>query len=379
MSYTVVGGGIAGTILAMLLARQKAVTVIDRLAEERIRSSGAGFVLWPNGVKIIRSLFPNWSLDRIGTDLTGVKTYKRTGDLVSTKDLQSTFEQNGCYPMVVNRAALMDQLYTYIQQSQIPVSYVFGREVNHQSLLAESNDSTIFLCTGINAGIGESRVKPFYANVYNFVGVSPTFLPHSSIGHEYLGDQIRAGYMPLPDGKLYFRYSFFQSYQTRFLDPRNILKEKYIEFPACVRRHIESLENERIYVRPEMSVGVLSPSLKVDCRFPVLGDALCPMTSGSGQGVSQALEDSYLFYLLLAEQGLTSMMLGNYYDERLVRREMIREASLKVTQMMSLSEDEFIDTWSKQALRDNSSRNNSILTLPTKIEEAIRCNTISFS
>lgn len=63
MMHTVIGGGIAGTILAMLLARQKDVTVIDRLSEETIRSSGAGFVLWPNGVKIFRSLFPTWNLD----------------------------------------------------------------------------------------------------------------------------------------------------------------------------------------------------------------------------------------------------------------------------------------------------------------------------
>lgn len=77
MTHTVIGGGISGTILAMLLSRQKDVTVIDRLAEKTIRSSGAGFVLWPNGVKIFRSLFPNWNLYEIGTDLTAVKTYKK--------------------------------------------------------------------------------------------------------------------------------------------------------------------------------------------------------------------------------------------------------------------------------------------------------------
>lgn len=380
MMHTVIGGGIAGTILAMLLARQKDVTVIDRLSEETIRSSGAGFVLWPNGVKIFRSLFPTWNLDEIGTDLTGVKTYKKNGDLFTSKDLQSTFEQSGCYPIVINRAALMDKLYNYIQKKKMPVSYVFGRHVNYQSLLADSNGSSVFLCSGINSGVQGYGVTASYAKVYNFVGVSPTFLPHITIGHEYLGDQVRAGYMPLLGDRLYFRYSFFQPYKTHFSDPQKKLLTKFSRFPTCVREHIESLNNKEISVRPEMSAKALPPlsNIDVDACLPILGDALCPMTSGSGQGVSQALEDAYIAYLLLNEKGLTPTMLRDYYAERLPRREMIREASLKVTQMMSLPEEEFIDTWGKQALRKNSYPNNPILTLPTKITEAIKCGTISF-
>lgn len=295
--------------------------------------------------------------------------------------MQSTFEQSGCYPIVINRAALMDKLYNYIQKKKMPVSYVFDREVNYQSLLADSNGSFVFLCSGINSGVQGYGVTASYANVYNFVGVSsPTFLPHLTVGQEYLGDQVRTGYMPLPGDSLYFRYSFFQPYQTHFSDPKKKLLTKFSRFPACVREHIESLNNKEISVRPEMSAGALPPlsNIDVDAWLPILGDALCPMTSGSGQGVSQALEDSYIMYLLLNEKGFTPTMLRNYYAERLPRREMIREASLKVTQIMSLPEEDFIDTWAKQALRKNSYPNNPILTLPTRIREAITCGTISF-
>ncbi|ODS22847.1 hypothetical protein AB835_11865 [Candidatus Endobugula sertula] len=379
MTYTVIGGGIAGTAIAMLIARHKPVTVIDRLTEKMIRSSGAGFVLWPNGVKIIRSLFPEWKEGDIGTALTAVDTYKRTGELLSTKDLQATLEQSGYYPMVVNRAVLMGKLYDYIEQSHLPVNYVFSKDMDYQALLNQESDASVFLCSGINTEEQRYVEMPFYAGVYNFIGVSETFLPHASIGQEYLGDQVRAGYMPLPNNQLYFRYSLFLPSKTRFIDPKKILQEKFSTFPACVREHIDSLYNQNISVRPEMSVAAVPLMSCINRNYPVLGDALCPMTSGSGQGVSQALEDACLFYLLWNEYGLTPMMLRNYYNERLERREVIREAYLKVTQMMSLSEEDFINTWAEQALCKSSTLNNPILILPAKISEAIKCGTISFS
>jgi 2-polyprenyl-6-methoxyphenol hydroxylase-like FAD-dependent oxidoreductase len=365
--FKIIGAGVAGITAAARLSELGKVNIIERRSKHCIFNSGAGFILWPNGTKIIHASFPSIDVKLFSVHLKSIESYSKDNKLLNIKDLSPIFNKFGAYPLSVDRASFISQLYSYTLKTSENIEFFFDNQVEHR-LIANNLKTPTLVCSGIKSKIFNSlkiNYHPLYAGVYNFIGVSPNFFQNNNIGKEYLGNGSRVGFMPLPNNKIYYRYSVCLPKLRFFSDPKEYLKYTFSFFPDFILEHIDNLEKDKILVRPEMTSNNIPNTENI--RLAILGDALCPMTSGTGQGVSQALEDSFLIYHLIKNKGFSQKVLDCYYSERLPRRKMIREESLRVTEMMSLNETEYNKIWANEAVKENGNKMKKILSIPNNI------------
>ncbi len=338
LKVVIVGAGIGGLSAHLAFARAGfEVAHYERRSE--LGPAGAGIVVWPDGVKVLRALGLGERLAAIGNRPDVLQVRGPDGRPLSVLPLKEIWDRSGAPGYVVSRTDLQDLLLdavgpgrvetgarcTGLEQSDTEVTVRFDGGLEARGDIAIGAD-------GIHSavrGVSVSGVEPSYAGIASWVGVVPNegLQPVNAVV-EYLGEGKRCGLLPLSNDRVYF--NFAAAWDTGRPRPARgwtgFLERLFAGWPLQVPAVLRRLEGrEPIYLEicdlPHLdrwSAG----------RVTLLGDAAHATTPTVGQGACQALEDvAVLVRCLESEPADVVGALRSYELERKQRAEEIVEFS----------------------------------------------------
>jgi FAD-dependent urate hydroxylase len=334
LKVVIVGAGIGGLSAHLAFARAGfEVAHYERRPE--IGPAGAGIVVWPDGVKVLRALGLGKRFAAIGNRPDVLEVPGPDDRPLSELPLGEICEGSGAPGYVVSRTDLQDILLdavgperlrtggrcTGLEQSDTEVIVRFDGGLEARGDIAIGAD-------GIHSavrGVAASGTEPSYAGIASWVGIVPNDgLQPVNVVVEYLGEGKRCGLLPLSNNRVYF--NFAAAWDRGQPRPARgwigFLERLFAGWPPQVPAVLRRLEGrEPIYLEvcdlPHLdrwSAG----------RVTLLGDAAHATTPTVGQGACQALEDvAVLVRCLQSEPPDVAGALRRYESERKRRAEEI--------------------------------------------------------
>ncbi len=352
----VVGAGIAGLTSAIGLIAE-GIDVI--LLEKRARSASAGtaVVLWPNGVKILQSLGMSDGLAAIGSPLLNVEVKSIEGASLGVTDVMA-FSNDAKAPVyVVDRNQLKELLLSKLPGSSIHFSFsieqVHSTPNNIKVISSVGDDLSAEIligADGINSVIRSqyfNKTPPRRLGVYDWMGITAAIpgISRQGTGLEFLGRGIRAGFMPLRDRHVYFRFTCaLNSPPPKTESYVSFLKQIFSDGDKVIQWYLQQIQDSDITFVEESDIDPLSDW--VNGRVCLVGDAAHAMTPALGQGANQSLEDAYvLSKTLAAPDASASELLRNYCFFRNERANDILIRSREKTKLFTRSRSALLDEW----------------------------------
>jgi FAD-dependent urate hydroxylase len=332
MKVVIVGAGIGGLSAHLAFARAGfEVAHYERRSE--LGPAGAGIVVWPDGVKVLRTLGLGERLAAIGNRPDVLEVRGPDDRLLSALPLKEIWDRSGAPGYVVSRTDLQDLMLdalgparphlgarcTGLHQSDTDVTVRFDGGLEASGDLAVGADGIHSAVRGVVA----SGTEPSYAGIASWVGIVPNDGLHPvNVVVEYLGEGKRCGLLPLSNDRVYFNFAAaWDRGQPRPASGwAGLLERLFAGWPPQVPAVLRRLEGrEPIYLEicdlPHLdrwSAG----------RVALLGDAAHATTPTVGQGACQALEDvAVLVRCLEGEPADVVGALGRYESERKRRAE----------------------------------------------------------
>jgi FAD-dependent urate hydroxylase len=334
LKVVIVGAGIGGLAAHLAFARAGfEVAHYERRSE--LGPAGAGIVVWPDGVKVLRALGLGERLAAIGNRPDLLEVRGPDDRLLSALPLKEIWERSGAPGYVVSRTDLQNLMLdavgpvrlhlgarcTGFHQSDTSVTVHFDGGLEASGDLAVGAD-------GIHSAVRSvvaSGTEPSYAGIASWVGIVPNDGLHPvNVVVEYLGEGKRCGLLPLSSNRVYFNFAaaWDRGQPRPATGWTGFLERLFAGWPPQVPAVLRRLEGrEPIYLEisdlPHLdrwSAG----------RVTLLGDAAHATTPTVGQGACQALEDvAVLVRCLESEPADVVGALGHYESERKRRAEEI--------------------------------------------------------
>jgi FAD-dependent urate hydroxylase len=334
LKVVIVGAGIGGLSAHLAFARAGfEVAHYERRSE--LGPAGAGIVIWPDGVKVLRALGLGERLAAIGNRPDALEVRGPDGRPLSELPLGEIWERSGAPGYVVSRTDLQDLLLDAVGPERLRMgARCTGLEQSDSEAMVrfdeglEARGDIAIGADGIHSAVRSvvvPGVEPSYAGIASWVGIVPNDgLNPVNIVVEYLGEGKLCGLLPLSNNRLYFHFS--AAWDREQARPARgwaeVLERMFAGWHAQVSAVLRCLEGrEPIYLEicdiPHLdrwSAG----------RVTLLGDAAHATTPTVGQGACQALEDvAVLVRCLESEAADVVGALGRYESERKRRAEEI--------------------------------------------------------
>lgn len=344
----IIGGGIAGTAMALFLKRAGITSVIYEAYPKR-DDIGGGLQLAPNGMNVLTSLSLADKVIEHGTIASEMRFLNQKGKILGkiNRDLQDKYGQ----PAVnISRSALHNILVEEVGRQGILIHYN-KRLVNiidnsGKQVVAKFEDGSlaegdfVIGADGINSKTRDvilpGAPKPAYTGLQWIAG----FVPQKEV--RFIDKEDHKLYMVF-GLKGFFGYGNFSRKQSTIGWWYNIVKDKEItkeELSSVSNEEIrrELLEickgwndpvEELILNTPKLIRGNVYdiqslPSWHNNRRVVLIGDAAHAVSPNSGQGASLALEDaSYLAKLIMEKPDSLSDVFEQFVHERRPRVEKI--------------------------------------------------------
>ncbi len=329
MEIIVIGGGIGGLSAANALVRGgHRVTVVERAA--RFEPVGAGIVMAPNAVQVLRTL--DVDLATTGTELAGMQVCLADGRVLSRMDTGGLTAVHGP-TFGITRAALHEGLEAALPES---VEVVLGQAVES----VEEHADGVVVRTAIGElradlavaadGLGSAMRRQVVGDVALRSSGTTCWrgladLDVGPIAVEAWGSGTRVGVVPVGSGRSYY---FLVHPSRPGVDlPRDLasLKVAFADYDGAVGRLIGSLE-AMPPLRHEL-VELDEPVWGTE-RVILLGDAAHAMTPNQGQGAAMAIEDARA--LMLALRGGVGGASERYVSLRAARVRKVQLTSRRI-------------------------------------------------
>jgi FAD-dependent urate hydroxylase len=332
LKVVIVGAGIGG--LAAHLACARAGFDVEHCERQaHLGAAGAGIVIWPDGVKVLRSLGLGERLDSIGNRPDSLELRDPADRRLSELPLREVWDRTGAPGYVVSRTDLQGILLEAVGASRVRTGARCVRLDQDESGVvvhlvegSEVEGDIVVGADGIHSAVRNivsPGGEPSYAGIASWVGIVPNDgLQPVGVVTEYVGEGKRCGLLALSNNRVYFNFAaaWDRSEPRPASGWTEVVERLFAGWPPPIQAVLRRLEGrEPIYLEISDIPHLTRWSAG---RATLLGDAAHATTPTVGQGACQALEDVDVLVRCL-ERGTTDVVgaLVVYETERRRRAE----------------------------------------------------------
>ncbi len=344
----IIGGGFAGTTLALFLKFAGIEAEIYEAREASDLDAGAFLFIAPNGMNVLKELGLGATLEQHGFPITGITFYNGQGKTIGKLDNRFDKERYGVRGHVFKRKDIFKVLRDEAQRQGIPIH--FGKRLEQvsrtttriEAIFQSGTTATgdlLIGADGINSSTRQvilpTSPKPNYAGLVDTGGFAQLSNLRHLTGpqHMMFGKRAFFGYMVKPSGEVYwFSNVPWQKEPTR-AELNAISPEAWKSKLLELHRDDPEPILEIIKATPAKEFGKWStrdmPSLPTwyKDRVCVMGDAAHATSPSAGQGASMALEDAITLAKCLRDISNAEQALATFQDLRKARVENIIQAA----------------------------------------------------
>lgn len=302
MNIKIIGCGFAGLSSALLLSKLDNVKIEIYEKFEKIQPVGAGIVLQPSVLPVLKELNV---LDSINKFMEPIE--KIIGRNVKGKEIFLT-KYNNEFGMGINRISFFETLYNLLKK-QPNIKIHLNSEIKEEDINRfKKQADLVIICSGSKSQLNSSFEKKINKK-YPF-GCLWGILPNQNDTHNILSQYMNGSkemFGILPSGKINNQrmISIFWSINIEEqINIKNELKkiEKYKQFMS------ENLYSDIMNMNFSIAEyrDIVMKSYHND-NILLIGDVAHAMSPQLGQGANMALLDSYLLYQLIKNKHNESM------------------------------------------------------------------------
>jgi FAD-dependent urate hydroxylase len=337
----VVGGGVAGLTTAAALHRQGFTTeLVER--QQSWHALGAGFLVHPNGMRMLLSLGLAAGVENAGTVVRRWQFCDEQGDVLSETDLETLWGgpcigiersklQRALLPGVANvRCRLGTSVTSLVQDDRrVSVGFSDGSTGDYDLVVgADGIQSTVRALTLTTAA-------PSHLGAMNWRSIAPIRPAGVTALQMHLGDGRTFGLVPMGAGRT---YGFAYIIQPRFRDPLagrlDRLRNRFAMFGVRVQEYLASLERDDQVICSAMEWMAFEKWHTG--RVALVGDAAHASSPMMGQGGCMAMEDACVLAEELRAAVTVESALANYVSRRKPRVEWVQHQSMAVGEILTV-------------------------------------------
>lgn len=345
MRVAIAGGGIGGLAAAAFLHRAGIQVSVHEKATE-IKEIGAGLVVAPNLVRLLRRLDLHEGLARTGVRLEVGWEFRRweNGEVLFSQRLDNSAAMYGEDTWVIHRADLLDLLRSVVPAADLHLgvrAVAVDQDADGARLLLADGSSVdadvVIGADGIHSVLRGAVTRPSpprYSGLCAWRSLVPAEaapgFARRPVQTLWLGPQHHLVHYPVSGGRLINLVAFSPAgdFAVESWESRGRVEDLAAEFDGWDRR-LEAL----VAAAGEVGRWALLDREPIDTwtsgRLALLGDAAHPMVPFFAQGAAQAVEDAAALAVCLAEPGVAPTdALARYEAVRAPRAERVQVASL---------------------------------------------------
>jgi 2-polyprenyl-6-methoxyphenol hydroxylase-like FAD-dependent oxidoreductase len=338
----VVGGGVAGLTTAAALQRHGFTTeLVER--QETWQALGAGFLVQPNGMRMLRSLGLAAGVENAGAVVRQWQFCDEHGHVLSEIDLEALWGDAG--PCVgIERPKLQRALLPGVAdlRCRLGISVTSLEQDGRRASVGFSDGSTGDYALVVGADGIRSTVRaltlttaaPSDLGAMNWRSIAPIRPAGLSALQIHLGEGCVFGLVPMGIERT---YGFAYVIERRFHDPLEgrleRLRNRFATFGGRVQEYLASLEcDDRV---------ICSAMEWMECekwhsgRVVLVGDAAHASSPMMGQGGCMAMEDACALAEELRASATVESALGSYVSRRKPRVEWVQHQSMALAESLT--------------------------------------------
>jgi 2-polyprenyl-6-methoxyphenol hydroxylase-like FAD-dependent oxidoreductase len=340
----VVGGGLAGLTVAAALHRHGFTTeLVER--RQTWHALGAGFLVHPNGMRMLLSLDLAAGVMSAGAVVRRWQFCDERGDVLSETDLEALWGdagpcvgierlelQRALLPGVADvRCRLGTSVTSLVQDDRrVAVKFSDGSTGDYDLVVgADGIKSTVRALTVTDAA-------PSDLGAMNWRSVAPTRPGGLTALQMHLGDGCIFGLVPMGAGRT---YGFAYVVQPRFRDPLEgrleRLRNLFAKFGRGVQDYLASLERDDQVVCSAMEWMAFDKWHAG--RVVLVGDAAHASSPLMGQGGCMAMEDACVLAEELRGAATVESALASYVSRRKPRVEWVQRQSMAIGESLTVA------------------------------------------
>jgi 2-polyprenyl-6-methoxyphenol hydroxylase-like FAD-dependent oxidoreductase len=339
----VVGGGVAGLTTAAALHRHGFTTeLVER--QQSWHALGAGFLVQPNGMRMLLSLGLAAGVEDAGAVVRRWQFCDEQGEVLSETDLEALWGDAG--PCVgIERSKLQRALLPSVRnlRCRLGTSVISVVQDDRRVSVGFSDGSTedydlVVGADGIRSTVRAltlSAAAPSDLGATNWRSIAP-IRPAGLTGLQmHLGDGCMFGLVPMGAGST---YGFAYVIQPRFHDPPegrlDRLRNRFATFGGRVQEYLASLERDDQVICSAMEWMEFEKWHAG--RVVLVGDAAHASSPMMGQGGCMAMEDACVLAEELRAAATVESALASYVSRRKARVEWVQHQSMAVGESLMM-------------------------------------------
>jgi len=339
---SIIGAGIAGLATAIALQQQNIkVQIFERTAVSR--NIGAGVVLWPNAMFVLKQL---GLLEKVLANsflLSTMQRYNQHNQPLGTLSIERINAQTGLPSRSILRSRLLALLLEHVQALGISLHYDHSlasiREHEHEFTLSFKGQPPRTTQAVIGAdGRMSSVIRQYlhgdnqavYQKFVNVLGIA-NFATHTAAPAvlDYWGIGERFGIVPVSQERAYWAAGWYCA-EKADLDKNDtgqlqrLLTSKFSHWPTPVQHLLSGIEPNSVKA---LHIHDHNPCQNWSKgKVLMIGDAAHAALPTSGQGACQALEDAWWLARIVHQQGLNAAAFTRFSQQRLAKTASVTHA-----------------------------------------------------
>jgi 2-polyprenyl-6-methoxyphenol hydroxylase-like FAD-dependent oxidoreductase len=343
----VVGGGMAGLTTAAALHRHGfTVELVER--RETWQAVGAGFLVHPNGMRMLAALGLAAGVEQAGMVVRRWQFCNEQGEVLSDTDLEALWGHAG--PCVgIERTKLQGALLPGVADVRcrlgIEVTSLAQDDARVSVGFSDGSRGDFDLVVGADGirstvrALALTNAAPSYLGAMNWRSVAPIRPLGLAAFQINVGDGCVFGLVPLAGGRT---YAFAYVAHSQFRDPVEgrlaRLRQRFATFGPRVAAYLSALERDDEVICSAMEwMEVVNTHVG---RVVLVGDAAHASSPMMGQGGCMAMEDACVLADELHAAETVEDALASYARRRKPRVEWVQRQSMGLANLVTASSAE---------------------------------------